>query len=52
MTDAKRADETVEGGAYLVNGRWVNAHGEPIADPNKKPAPKAEKPDDDGKKAE
>ncbi len=26
-------DETVEGGAYLVSGRWVNANGEFISAP-------------------
>lgn len=26
-------DSTVEGGAYVVNGQWVNANGEPIKPP-------------------
>lgn len=24
---------TVPGGAYIVNGQWVNANGDPIPDP-------------------
>jgi len=26
-------DKTVEGGAYIVNGQWVNAEGQPIKAP-------------------
>lgn len=26
-------DTTIPGGRYLVHGAWVNAHGEPIAEP-------------------
>lgn len=32
-TPATRADETVPGGAYLVNGAWVDANGNAIAKP-------------------
>ena len=32
----RRLDQTVPGGRYLVNGRWLNANGEPV------PAPAAE----------
>jgi len=28
--EAKKLDETVPGGVYIVDGRKVNAHGEPI----------------------
>ncbi len=31
MADEKKHDETVEGGAYLVNGVLVNAEGVPIS---------------------
>ena len=34
--EAAQLDETVEGGAYLVGGRWVNAIGEPIKTPKGK----------------
>lgn len=30
-----KMDETIPGGAYIVDGRWVNAEGEPIDDPTK-----------------
>lgn len=30
---ANPMNETVEGGAYQVEGRWVNANGEPVAKP-------------------
>lgn len=30
---AKRLDVSVPGGRFLVNGVWVNAHGEVLADP-------------------
>ncbi len=31
--NAPKLDETIEGGAFLVDGRWVNAWGEPIPAP-------------------
>lgn len=43
--EARNPSETVPGGAYLVNNRWVNANGEPVEDPTPKPV-KAEKPAD------
>jgi hypothetical protein len=33
---ADRKDETVPGGAYLVNGSWVDANGQPIKAPKGK----------------
>lgn len=27
---SKKSDETVPGGRYLVNGKWVDANGKPL----------------------